>query len=113
MLEHKGRSSGARRFAVLEVVDRPAPGQYVVVSGFGVGAQWYRNIQADPRVRVSIGLRRSMPATATPMTDAESAAALAHYAQDHPKAWKKLRATIEYAVGHPVDSLPMVSLRTI
>ncbi|MBS2533819.1 nitroreductase family deazaflavin-dependent oxidoreductase [Catenulispora sp. NF23] len=112
MLEHAGRSTGARRFVVLEVVDHPAPGQYVVISGFGIGAQWYQNIQADPRVKVSIGLRRSMPATATPMTDAESATVLAHYIEHHPKEWEKLHATIEYAVGRSVDTLPMVSLRT-
>lgn len=115
MLEHKGRSSGERRFVVLEVVDHPAPGQYVVVSGFGVGAQWYRNIQADPRVKVSIGLRRSMPATATPMTDAESAAALARYAQHHPKTWTKLRTTIEYGRRppgrHPSRGVPAHDLR--
>ena len=112
MLEHTGRTTGARRFVVLEVVDRPAPGQYVVVSGFGTRAQWYRNIQADPRVKVSVRLRRSIPATATPMTEAESAAALARYIEHHPKAWENLRATIEHAVGHPVETLPMVCLRT-
>ncbi len=35
MLEHIGRRSGRRRHVVLEVVDRPAPGRYVVASGFG------------------------------------------------------------------------------
>jgi deazaflavin-dependent oxidoreductase (nitroreductase family) len=112
MLEHKGRTTGARRYVVLEVVDRPSPGQYVIVSGFGTGAQWYRNIQAEPRVRVSVGLRRSVPATATALSPDESAAALARYAAAHPKAWEKLRATIEHAVGRPVDDLPMVSLST-
>ncbi|RJO73410.1 nitroreductase family deazaflavin-dependent oxidoreductase [Nocardia panacis] len=111
MLEHIGRSSGARRYVVLEVVDHPETDRYVVVSGFGPRAQWYRNIEAEPRVRVSIGLRRSIPAIATPMSKSESDAALARYAQRHPRAWRKLRAAIEHAVGHPVDTLPMVSLR--
>lgn len=111
MLEHTGRSTGARRFVVLEVVDQPAPGEYVVVSGFGTRAQWYRNIMSNPRVRVSIGLRRSVPATATAMTSAESAAALTRYAEHHPKAWERLRGTIEQAVGHRIDTLPMVCLR--
>jgi len=35
MLEHRGRSSGRRRFVVLEVVDRPARDEYVIASGFG------------------------------------------------------------------------------
>jgi deazaflavin-dependent oxidoreductase (nitroreductase family) len=111
MLEHVGRVSGARRFVVLEVVDRPARGEFVVVSGFGVRAQWYRNVQANPRVRISVGWRRSTPATPTPMTDDEVAVALDRYARNHPRAWANLRATVEHAVGHPIDTLPMVLLR--
>src|SRR5579884_3474468 len=57
MLEHIGRRSGARRYVVLEVVDHPTPDTYVVASGFGTKAQWFRNIQADPRVRVYAGSR--------------------------------------------------------
>ncbi|MGW4632067.1 nitroreductase family deazaflavin-dependent oxidoreductase [Nocardia sp. NPDC004415] len=111
MLEHRGRSSGHRRYVVLEVVDRPGAGEYVIVSGFGVGAQWYRNIVADPAVRISTGFRRGLPARATPMTETDSAHALERYAREHPRAWKKLRATIEEATGAPVDTLPMVLLR--
>lgn len=108
MLEHIGRRTGARRYVVLEVVDRPSPADYVIVSGFGDRAQWYRNIRTNSAVRVWCGLRRGAPATAVPMTETESAAALAHYAQNHPGAWKNLRATIEHATGAPVDTLPMV-----
>ncbi|MEV0332939.1 nitroreductase family deazaflavin-dependent oxidoreductase [Nocardia sp. NPDC050717] len=111
MLEHLGRRSGARRYVVLEVVERPAPDQFVIVSGFGTGAQWYRNVVADPHVRVSWWVQRLMPALATPMTSDESARALARYAEAHPRAWDKLRATIEQATGAPVRTLPMVRLR--
>ncbi|MGW5518935.1 nitroreductase family deazaflavin-dependent oxidoreductase [Nocardia africana] len=111
MMEHIGRTSGAKRHVVLEVVDRPGPREYVIVSGFGTRAQWYRNIQADSKVRLWVGTRRAVPATATPMTEAESAAALAHYIHEHPKAWRNLRAVIERATGAPVDTLPMVRLR--
>jgi deazaflavin-dependent oxidoreductase (nitroreductase family) len=111
MLEHIGRSSGARRYVVLEVVERPSPDRYVIVSGFGRGAQWYRNVCVHPEVRVSCGLRRNVPATAIPLSDDESAAALARYAEAHPRAWRNLRSTIESAVDHPVDSLPMVALQ--
>lgn len=110
MLQHVGRRSGAARFVVLEVVDRPAPDRYIVVSGFGTKAQWYRNIQANPQVHVSAGTKRAVPATATPLSDTESAAALDRYITRHPRAWKNLRATIERATGAPVDTLPMVEL---
>src|SRR5436305_2049633 len=68
LLEHIGSKSCERRYAVLEVVDHPAADEYVIVSGFGEKSQWYRNVMANPRVRVSVGLRRDVPATATPMT---------------------------------------------
>lgn len=38
MLEHLGRGSGRRRYVVLEIVDHPAAGSYVVISGFGTRA---------------------------------------------------------------------------
>ncbi|MFI6043979.1 nitroreductase family deazaflavin-dependent oxidoreductase [Nocardia sp. NPDC051321] len=111
MLQHTGRRSGARRFVVLDVVDRPAANEYVVVSGFGTKAQWYRNVRADAKVRVSTGTKRAAPAIATLMTDQEAATALEHYIRNHPKAWDTLRATIEQATGTPVHNLPMVRLR--
>lgn len=110
MLQHTGRNTGEPRFVCLEVVARPAPNRIVVVSGFGERAQWYRNLQADPVCRVSIGRRRDVPAHARMMTDEESADALEHYQQAHPVAWKRLRGAIEEAVGAPVATLPMVEL---
>ncbi len=71
MLEHLGRKSGARRYAVLEVVDH-APDNYVVASGFGRKAQWFRNIQANRRVRVYAGSRRPAPATARVLDQTEA-----------------------------------------
>ncbi|MGH3436950.1 MAG: nitroreductase family deazaflavin-dependent oxidoreductase [Sciscionella sp.] len=111
MLEHIGRKSGARRFVVLEVVEHLSHDEYVIVAGFGTRAQWYRNILANPTVRVSSGFLRGVAAKAIPMTGEESAAALRRYEELHPKAWANLRAAIEAAVGHPVEGLPMVKLR--
>ncbi len=112
MIEHIGRRSGARRYVVLEVVDHPARDEYVIVSGFGTTSQWYRNIAAHSEIRIWTGLRRGLPATATPMTDQESATALEHYIQHHPRAWKNLRAAIEHATGAPVETLPMIRIHT-
>lgn len=110
MLEHTGRRSGLPRYVCLEVVDRPGPRRVVVVSGFGTGAQWFRNLAAQPRCRVSIGRRTSAPATARMMTAAESREALGRYQEAHPAAWRHLRDAIEHAVGQPVTELPMVEL---
>jgi deazaflavin-dependent oxidoreductase (nitroreductase family) len=115
MLEHVGRKSGRRRHVVLEVVDRPEPGTYVVVSGFGEGAQWYRNVEADPHVRVYLRSHRPVAAEARPLSAEESGAALRRYASAHPRAWSSLRPVLEHTLGTPIDEdgteLPMLALR--
>ncbi len=114
MLEHTGRKTGARRYVVLEVVDRPRPGRYVVVSGFGDQAQWLRNVRVQPRVRVSVGARVARSATARLLTSEETAAALSGYAADHPRAWAALKPVFETTLGAKIGgtetSLPMVAL---
>jgi deazaflavin-dependent oxidoreductase (nitroreductase family) len=110
MLEHIGRKSGARRRVVLEVLGRPAPGEYVIISGLAK-AQWYRNITANPRVRVSTGFKRNMTALAEPMPQAESAAMLHDFIEHHPAEWKKMQEVFEHVSGRPVDTMPMVRLR--
>jgi deazaflavin-dependent oxidoreductase (nitroreductase family) len=110
LLEHIGRKSGERRYAVLEVVDHPAADEYVIVSGFGEKSQWYRNVMANPRVRVSVGLRRDVPATATPMTREAAEETIDRYAQHHPRAWRTLHKAMTAALETPDLALPMVRL---
>jgi deazaflavin-dependent oxidoreductase (nitroreductase family) len=114
MLEHIGRKSGAKRYVVLEVVDHPQPRTYVVVSGFGPRAQWFRNIQADPHVRVFVGGRKPVTATARVLGPEQSGAVLASYARRHPRAWKALRPVFETTLGAAIDEnstqLPLVAL---
>jgi len=110
LLEHTGRKTGARRYAVLEVVERPALDEYVIVSGFGARSQWYRNVMAEPRVRVSVGRRRDVPAVATPLSRDSAKAALGRYAEHHPKAWARIEPTLEAALDTPDLDLPMLSL---
>jgi deazaflavin-dependent oxidoreductase (nitroreductase family) len=111
LLEHIGRNSGARRYAVLEVVDRPAADRYVIVSGFGEQAQWYRNVIANPRVRVSVGWRRNVPALATPMPEAEVERTVERYAERHPRTWRTLNEAMAAALETSDLHLPMVTLR--
>lgn len=114
MLEHTGRKSGARRHVVLEVVDRPRPGTYVVVSGFGARAQWFRNVRANPHVRVYAGGHRPAPATARLLTSDEATAALTAYAASHPRAWAALKPVLEATLGARISdqetSLPVIAL---
>lgn len=114
MLEHTGRKTGARRHVVLEVIDHPAPDVYVVTSGFGDRAQWFRNIRADPRVRVAVGRHGPAAATARLLPQDEADEALAHYVSRHPRAWQRFKSILETTLGAPVTErntpLPMVGL---
>lgn len=107
LLEHIGRKSGARRYVVLEVVERPTPDEYVIVSGFGERSQWYRNVIANPNVRVSTGCRRNARARATPLTREMADAALDRYATQHPRAWRRLEPTLRAALQTSRPRPPM------
>ena len=115
MLEHVGRSSGARRYVVLEVIGHPAPGTYLVASGFGTRAQWFRNVLAHPRVRVAVAAHGPRPATARRLSTTEADAALAGYVRAHPKAWATFKTVLEHTLGRPIGEqhteLPIVELR--
>ena len=110
MLEHVGRRSGQPRYVVLEVVGQPAEGRFVVASGFGRRVDWYRNLVANPHCRVSTGRRRRLPATARLLDDADSAARLAVYQQNHPRAWEQLKESLTEALGYEITEIPMVEL---
>lgn len=115
MLEHVGRESGARRFVVLEVIGHPAPDTYVVASGFGERAQWFRNLMANPQVRVSVAGHGPRAATARQLPASEADAALADYVSRHPRAWAKFKNVLENTLGTAISEhdtpLPMVALR--
>lgn len=113
MLEHRGRTSGQRRYVVLEVVDH-SDGAYVVAAGFGERTQWLRNLEAHPEAHISVGTRVRIPVTATRLTPGEVAEVLGRYAARHPRAWAKLRPVFEQTLGAPITEagteLPMVRL---
>lgn len=106
LLTHTGRRTGASRQVVLEVVGRHADG-YLVASGYGPRAQWYRNILAEPRVRFQLG-RRTHAGRARPLPPEESGRHLAEYADRHPRT----AATLMRTVGQDVDGSP-VSYRRV
>lgn len=115
MLEHIGRKSGARRNVVLEVFDHPTPETFLVASGFGTKAQWLRNIQANPRVRLYVGSQAPANATARVLDQDEADSALAAYRSRHPRAWARFKPVLEETLGSPISDtntkLPLVELR--
>jgi deazaflavin-dependent oxidoreductase (nitroreductase family) len=114
MLEHTGRKSGKRRYVVLEVVAHRDHSQYVVASGFGRRADWFRNVQADPTVRVWRGSRAPQQATAHELGPAQATAVQHSYAALHPISWAAFRPVLESTVGGPIaddtSDLPLVAL---
>jgi deazaflavin-dependent oxidoreductase (nitroreductase family) len=114
MLEHIGRKTGARRYVVLEVVGHPSPEMYVIASGFGDRAQWFRNLIANPHVRVCVAGRGPRAATARRLSGAEADTALADYIQRHPRAWAKFKNVLENTLGTAITenstTLPLIEL---
>jgi deazaflavin-dependent oxidoreductase (nitroreductase family) len=94
MVEHRGRRTGKPRYAVLEVVrhDHLAD-SYVVASGWGRKADWYRNVRLTPEVRVTVGVRR-FDARALPLPIAEATRELCEYARAHPAAFRALAGVL-------------------
>lgn len=115
MLEHIGRTTGARRYVVLEVVDRPDPDTIVVASGFGTKAQWFRNIGVNPHVRVWLGSRRPAAGVAHPLDQSGVDRVLADYRTRHAKTWEQFKLVLEETLGQPITDtnapLPMVEIR--
>lgn len=90
MIEHRGRKSGQLYRTVLEVAGhRATPGSFVVTSGTGPRADWYRNISANGVDGVWVGSARH-PATVTFLEPEESATVFARYEAEHPKTATKL-----------------------
>lgn len=104
LLEHRGRTSGLPRYAVLEIVHRE-PGALMVISSCGPAAQWFRNILADPRVRIWCGGIRHAEAKAVPLCAGHGTAILESYRHHHPLAARVLGRAFgipEFALGRPV-----------
>ena len=108
MVEHTGRKTGARRYVVVEVIGHLRPGTCIVAAL--PRAQWYRNIQANSSVRVSVGARHLVPATARPLTAAEKPAVLDGYAQRHPRMWAAMGSVFEDILGGPLAEAPIIAL---
>ena len=70
---------------LLEVAqDDPGDQSYVVASGWGPRANWYRNILVQPQVSVEVG-HRTIPVTAEPLAEEVGAEIFARYASQRPR----------------------------
>ena len=86
LLNHIGRVSGKPRQTVLEVAEHDGD-SYVVASGWGPTAAWYRNILHTPDVTIQVGTR-TIPATAIPLDKEQGAQVFVRYGSRHRTAAK-------------------------
>jgi len=106
MIEHLGRVSGERRFAVVEVLSRER-NVVRVASGLGRRSDWYRNIEANGVAYISVGRYRRVKCHARLLGPEDSAARLADYARAHPADWRHLHAAMDFAQGRDAD-IPVI-----
>src|SRR5713226_2190583 len=66
-LTTRGRKTGRPRTGAVSFM--PLDDHFVVFSGWGIGSNWFKNIRADPEVKVKVG-RRQMRASARIVEDA-------------------------------------------
>ena len=82
LLRHTGRKSGKQYATPLQY--EKIDGAYYIGAARGANADWFRNVQANPIVEVSVG-RKRFKAMAEPVTDAERVADfLAYRLRRHP-----------------------------
>ena len=102
LLDHLGRVSGKPRQAVIEVVEHDrSDGSYVICSGFGPRADWYRNILSHPETTVRVGVR-TRKVTASPLGEEEGAEYMARCAPRHPRTARKLARFMGFEVDGSV-----------
>ena len=90
LINHVGRISGTLRQAVVEVVAiEGEQGAITVASGFGDTSDWYLNVLAAPAITLQLGSKR-FPVIAQRLSPDEASAAMADYADRHPRAGREL-----------------------
>jgi len=121
-LTHRGRRSGKLHETILEVVSfDPDTRESVVASAYGSKADWYRNLQASPAVRVRTGRLDYVPVHRF-LTPEEATEAADRFCREH-RAEARLAPRVLPAIGAAVPRdthmaaaellalLPMVALR--
>jgi deazaflavin-dependent oxidoreductase (nitroreductase family) len=120
LVAHTGRKSGRLRHNVVEVMGYDAStDEYVVMSGWGPQANWYRNLCASPATEIRIGRRRFQPEQRS-LTTAEAADVLAIYEKEHPWLLRGLSSALGWQHEPTVEARtrivadrPMVGFRPL
>ena len=99
MITHVGRKSGTTFHTPLEVVEHDTnTAEYIVCSGTGPNADWYRNITAQPVASIQVKNRIWTPDQRF-LDSAEASERFADYERRHPKA----ASTLLKSMGEAYD----------
>ncbi len=94
LINHVGRKSGRLYQTVVEVAGYDAAtGSYLVASGYGTQADWYRNLRGEPEVTIQVGSRQ-LTVTADLLSPEASGEAMVAYARRHPVAARSLARSL-------------------
>jgi deazaflavin-dependent oxidoreductase (nitroreductase family) len=94
LITHVGRTSGTTYHTPLEVVVHDEQsGEYIVCSGTGPNADWYRNISATPASSVQVRNNVWVPEQRI-LTAEQASARFAEYEQAHPKTAERLLSSM-------------------
>ncbi|MGH3978832.1 MAG: nitroreductase family deazaflavin-dependent oxidoreductase [Pseudonocardiaceae bacterium] len=99
LLEHLGRRTKLPRYVVLEVLDH-GPGEWYVVAAYGQHAQWLRNVQQHPRVRVWWQRLRGVPCDAYVVDRTEAREHFSRYVLRNPRTARFLARLTMGAPAH-------------
>lgn len=112
-LTHTGRRTGRTHTTVLEVIrsDRDT-GEVAVMSGFGPGSDWLRNLQANGRAEISIG-HESFPASFRMVPVDEAVRILADYERRNRLAAPVIRWVLGRLLGWRYDGTPAARRRAV
>ncbi|MEZ5117748.1 MAG: nitroreductase family deazaflavin-dependent oxidoreductase [Candidatus Nanopelagicales bacterium] len=103
MITHVGRKSGLTRRTVVEVARHdPDVPEWYVVSGFGPRSDWFRNLQANPALRIDVGTHHFVPEQRF-LGVAQTEELLRDYQRRHPRAAKELGKRL---LGADFDASP-------
>lgn len=97
---HVGRKSGRERRTALEVIGRDE-NSLVVAAAWGPKSDWFRNVVANPGVKISTGSLRLVPATARVLDEGEAVDVLVEYRRRHARAARALAKTLGLALDDP------------
>ena len=104
LLDHVGRRTGTHHRTVLEVVRYdPTTQEAVVLSGWGGRSDWYRNVTAAPRVRITIG-RHSRDVVGRVLDQDEAFEVILDYERRHRWIQPVVNQVLTVLAGFDYDS---------